>query len=94
MNQEPDFSAAPGQNRALCPVCKKPGDKSYRPFCSKRCADLDLGKWLGGAYAIPTAEPATSAEEFAELASSGQVSPEGQRNTYDPDGFFGSGDET
>jgi endogenous inhibitor of DNA gyrase (YacG/DUF329 family) len=36
-----------------CPVCKKPGSESYRPFCSKRCADVDLGRWLTGGYALP-----------------------------------------
>jgi len=36
-----------------CPICKKPSDPDYRPFCSKRCADVDLGKWLSGSYAIP-----------------------------------------
>ena len=40
-----------------CPVCGKPaaGKSSNRfaPFCSRRCADLDLGKWLKGSYAIP-----------------------------------------
>lgn len=39
-----------------CPICSKPTDPAWRPFCSKRCADLDLGKWLGGAYAIPSQE--------------------------------------
>jgi uncharacterized protein len=38
-----------------CPLCKKTATLAYRPFCSKRCADLDLGKWLGGGYAIPAA---------------------------------------
>ncbi len=36
-----------------CPVCKKPMSLEYRPFCSKRCADVDLHRWLGGGYAIP-----------------------------------------
>lgn len=36
-----------------CPVCKKDTDAKYRPFCSKRCADVDLGRWFTGAYAIP-----------------------------------------
>ncbi|MXQ08023.1 DNA gyrase inhibitor YacG [Alphaproteobacteria bacterium GH1-50] len=36
-----------------CPICKKPSDKAYRPFCSRRCADVDLGRWLTGGYAIP-----------------------------------------
>lgn len=33
----------------------KPQDQAYRPFCSKRCADIDLARWLGGRYAIPGA---------------------------------------
>lgn len=36
-----------------CPICEKETDAKYRPFCSKRCADVDLGKWLNGSYAIP-----------------------------------------
>jgi endogenous inhibitor of DNA gyrase (YacG/DUF329 family) len=39
-----------------CPICNKSTDKKYRPFCSKRCADLDLGKWLNGHYASPAEE--------------------------------------
>ncbi len=39
-----------------CPICKKQTSATYRPFCSKRCADLDLGKWLTGSYAIPAVD--------------------------------------
>ena len=39
-----------------CPICSKPTVADYRPFCSKRCADVDLGRWLTGSYAIPTDE--------------------------------------
>ena len=39
-----------------CPLCAKPAADHYKPFCSKRCADLDLGKWLGDGYRIPTHE--------------------------------------
>ncbi|MBI5942465.1 MAG: DNA gyrase inhibitor YacG [Caulobacterales bacterium] len=39
-----------------CARCDKPMDPAYRPFCSKRCADIDLQKWLTGAYAIPGVE--------------------------------------
>ena len=39
-----------------CPICGKDGAEKYRPFCSKRCADIDLGKWMTGAYAIPAEE--------------------------------------
>ena len=41
-----------------CPICRKPADPQYRPFCSRRCADVDLGRWLTGGYAIPTEEDA------------------------------------
>lgn len=40
-----------------CPICHKPSDATYRPFCSRRCADIDLGKWFGGAYALPSSDP-------------------------------------
>ena len=38
---------------AHCPICDKPFEAKYAPFCSKRCADLDLLRWLKGSYAIP-----------------------------------------
>jgi uncharacterized protein len=40
---------------ADCPVCGKPTGETFKPFCSKRCADIDLGRWLKGGYAIPGA---------------------------------------
>jgi len=39
-----------------CPICGRPTDTKYRPFCSRRCADVDLARWLRGAYAIPDEE--------------------------------------
>ena len=39
-----------------CPICRKPSDERYSPFCSRRCADVDLGRWMVGSYAIPTEE--------------------------------------
>ena len=36
-----------------CAVCGKPRHEKYKPFCSKRCAEIDLGRWLKGSYAIP-----------------------------------------
>ncbi|WP_367192801.1 DNA gyrase inhibitor YacG [Amorphus sp. 3PC139-8] len=42
-------------------MCGKPTVQSFRPFCSKRCADVDLHKWLGGGYAIPVVEEDGSA---------------------------------
>jgi len=39
-----------------CPMCAKPENHDFRPFCSKRCADLDLGKWLKEDYRVATEE--------------------------------------
>ena len=39
-----------------CVICGKPQDPERKPFCSKRCADVDLNRWLSGGYAIPAAE--------------------------------------
>ncbi|HXE03494.1 MAG TPA: DNA gyrase inhibitor YacG, partial [Methyloceanibacter sp.] len=36
-----------------CPICGKPSVQDYRPFCSRACADEDLGRWLGGRYVVP-----------------------------------------
>jgi len=36
-----------------CPICGKPVDPAARPFCSKRCADVDLQRWLSGRYVVP-----------------------------------------
>ena len=51
-----------------CPNCGKLSVRAYYPFCSKRCADLDLHRWLSGAYSIPAveAEPAGEGEENEE----------------------------
>lgn len=38
---------------ATCPICRRTTDPKYKPFCSKRCADLDLQRWFTGGYAIP-----------------------------------------
>ena len=36
-----------------CPICKKPVQEAFRPFCSKRCADVDLQRWLSDRYVVP-----------------------------------------
>lgn len=45
-----------------CPICHKPSNPMQKPFCSRRCADIDLGRWLNDSYAMPT----TPAEEDEE----------------------------
>jgi endogenous inhibitor of DNA gyrase (YacG/DUF329 family) len=39
-----------------CPICGKPADPKHRPFCSPRCADVDLQRWFSGRYVVPGAE--------------------------------------
>jgi uncharacterized protein len=39
-----------------CPICGKPTEILFRPFCSKRCADVDLHRWFAGVYAVPVTE--------------------------------------
>jgi endogenous inhibitor of DNA gyrase (YacG/DUF329 family) len=56
-----EFKAA-GRGKK-CPMCTRPVHVTYRPFCSKRCADLDLGRWLREDYRIPAEEPPDSAED-------------------------------
>ncbi|WP_122050766.1 DNA gyrase inhibitor YacG [Asaia bogorensis] len=41
---------------SLCPICQKPTLHDYRPFCSKRCADVDLGRWFNESYSVPAVD--------------------------------------
>lgn len=52
--------------KAECPICGKTPVADYAPFCSKRCADVDLHRWLSGSYAIPAVEDDGDAEEEGE----------------------------
>jgi len=70
-----DSPAAPGENPSNvapfaatgrgkpCPICGRPSTVEMRPFCSKRCADIDLGRWLGEEYRIPTSDPPSPEDE-------------------------------
>ncbi len=42
------------RKRGKCPICGRATVEGFRPFCSKRCAEVDLGRWLNGTYRIPT----------------------------------------
>ena len=48
----------PKKTRAAkrCPICRKPAVEASKPFCSERCRDVDLNRWLSGSYAIPSRE--------------------------------------
>jgi endogenous inhibitor of DNA gyrase (YacG/DUF329 family) len=49
-----------------CPICRKPSVEDYRPFCCKRCADLDLAHWLNGSYVVPGEEIASMPDDKIE----------------------------
>ena len=49
-----------------CPICGKPALHRFRPFCSKRCTDIDLNRWLSGTYAIPGTAAANKDESGDE----------------------------
>ena len=59
---------------AKCPICGKPAERAFRPFCSKRCADIDLGRWLKEGYRGPTDE----APDDGEPGDGGGRGPTGQ----------------
>ena len=57
-------------NPRLCPICRRAlgeeePEKRFHPFCSRRCADVDLGRWLKGNYAIPAVETDEESEDGA-----------------------------
>ena len=55
--------------KGKCPICKvEPSQETHKPFCSKRCADIDLHRWLGGTYAIPAVEPLDDFDAEVEAA--------------------------
>jgi hypothetical protein len=58
-------AASPGEPKA-CVICGKPRHPRYDPFCSKRCADVDLHRWLSGNYVVPGGEPAADEPESEE----------------------------
>jgi uncharacterized protein len=49
----PSEPRAPQRNPRPCPICGKPREARFSPFCSRRCADVDLHRWLTGNYVIP-----------------------------------------
>ncbi|MXQ12671.1 DNA gyrase inhibitor YacG [Microvirga makkahensis] len=53
---DPANENKPLASTGTCPICGKPTILDYKPFCSKRCADVDLNRWLSGSYAIPAVD--------------------------------------
>ncbi len=74
-----------------CPICGEAAQQKFRPFCSARCADADLGAWLGERYRVPANEPPDEAE-IEELARAlGQGEDDGDDD--DDDGRDGGGNQ-
>ena len=71
----PPGDVEPLGKRRSCPICGKPTVAAHRPFCSARCADVDLSRWLGGQYRIQTEEE----PEVEELVAALQAEDEGRR---------------
>lgn len=51
-----------GGRSAKCPICGKKSDKDHAPFCSNRCQQVDLNRWLGEQYRIPTEESGSNGD--------------------------------
>lgn len=58
-----DEKVVPFRAPRACPICGKPATRPAYPFCSTRCADVDLNRWLSGAYAIPASEDSPGEDE-------------------------------
>jgi endogenous inhibitor of DNA gyrase (YacG/DUF329 family) len=57
-----DLNAAPPKP-PRCPLCGKPRAQRFRPFCSARCRDVDLGRWFAASYAVPAVEPGSDEDD-------------------------------
>ena len=78
---------AGGPAMADCPDCGKPAGEAFKPFCSKRCADIDLGRWLKGGYAIPGApdgQPAKPSDGQGKTTRTGTRLKAGQGGAASP----------
>ena len=51
-----DQAEKPQSPPRRCPICDKPVEQAFRPFCSPRCRDVDLNRWLTGRYVVPGRE--------------------------------------
>ena len=61
-----------------CAICGREVDQRYKPFCSRRCADMDLARWMNGSYAVPSDDPEDMSAAHEALATA----PRQQRNTH------------
>jgi uncharacterized protein len=76
MSDDPTKGEGPKIPATTCPICGKPAAERHRPFCSHRCALIDLGRWLGGNYRVPI-RPQDEEEEDRPSAPDGEGTDEG-----------------
>ncbi len=61
-----DDAPIPASPAKPCPICGKPASTRHKPFCSQRCATIDLARWITGAYRVPTDETPEDAPQGGE----------------------------
>lgn len=66
-----------------CPVCGQPTVAKLAPFCSARCSNADLGRWLSGAYAIPSSGVDDDEDGDDAHAARGATTDSQERNRAD-----------
>ena len=74
---------ATGKNQKFgqCPICQATPADEFKPFCSKRCADIDLSRWFGGNYAVPVVElDEKDLDELERFVDGMEVDPDGRRD--------------
>lgn len=76
MSDKPTGRDTGSRSAGRCSICGNPVAPQYRPFCSRRCADVDLSRWLCGVYAIPTAD--ADADEDGEDVAQAQPRQKGE----------------
>ena len=59
-----------------CPICGKPSMQAFHPFCSARCQDIDLNRWLSGTYVIPAKDEPEPEDEVAEVPAASEEDDE------------------
>ncbi len=71
-------ATAKRETGAACPICRRPAKTDFRPFCSKRCADVDLSRWLSGVYVIPGGGADADEDGDDDVALTAARSPSGR----------------
>ena len=72
-NQQTEPAKFAAKPLPKCPTCGAPADARARPFCSSRCADVDLGNWFQGKYGIPAVDAAD--DTIIEALLAGDMAP-------------------